>query len=80
MTDTLKAAHTAYRHLLRQHVAACKGTAQELTQQVGRVLSEGGTTNGLETALKDAKSHASQAADMLERIEAEHFRGDKDDG
>ena len=76
-TDSIKDLRTRFRQLLRAQVAEHKTTAQELHKGLAKLIDDAEPANGLREALATAKADAEKVASALERIEAEHFRGER---
>ena len=76
-TDSIRDLRTRFRQLLRAQVAEHKTSAQELHKQLAKLIDDAEPANGLRDALTTAAIGAEKVASSLERIEAEHFRGER---
>jgi hypothetical protein len=69
---------TLHTRLLRGEVAGTRNEVAGALHRLRRAIDDGRPIDGLRAAMLDAVAKLSEAHDILQRVEAEHFRGERE--
>ena len=75
-TLTLREATSQARALMRHEVSSTRAAVAVAVGKLKKAIEDGAPVNGLRTAMEAALQRLEEAEGILQRTEAEHFRGD----
>jgi hypothetical protein len=73
----LREATQMARRLMRSEISGVRSSTGDALARLRKALEDGQAMNGLRTALETASNKLDEVHGILQRVEAEHFHGDR---